>query len=787
MMGGSLCVRHEVVSGRIDQYRSTSVFQRSLRCLLITSCCALMHLVGCRTPIEPPANGELALEEPSSRALETSKRPIESWESQVAELRQAQETLSADPRDLDAVYQALRTLERRSRSLPTVSSIINLKRAEVWSSLGRWSKSTASIRTLPLDDLAIQYEASRLMLSSASQCEHLDEVLKLLSQRRESSERAELISQAQLKYAASCQSTSDYERALVSVARSAPRSLSQDELIEVSVRSSPREVLELSKVWERARLPHVSVRALQLLSDRPSLSEAERWEADFERERVVIERLRDHYDSAITTLRRLTQYSGERGRRARLLLGEAFAKSGQDKRAIKTYRDLIEEWSFSAEAKTARFRIAFLQYERGSYRRASEGFAELCRHRGKARQLKRYPHRAKRGTLTQNAEWYYAWTLYLSDDERAATFLEAQIGRGLPTTPEGRRAAYWAARALERGNPDRASQYRAQLLAGHWGDWYSLLLRAEDPSLAADIKPWPALPSFNPPKRSPLPIGVSSVKTSKVKPQPKVHVSPLELAAQRADVAQTLGLTELAKRYRAQVRVELRHQLRSHRDVDPDLVAWGQELSLHRELLRWALSQSGERRRQPPQLSEAQWWMLLYPRAFNDEVKRASQSAGVSQVKLLSFIYKESAFDPQAISHAYAMGLMQLLEKTARALHPDEPPADLLNPGVNVQLGAEYLSLLSARFHDQLPIVAAGYNAGPSHLVGWLDRHRARGQRKLDRFIEEIPFKEARNYAKRLVALYCAYALLYDQLSINQCAASLPLTLNMSVGPGVAF
>ena len=161
--------------------------------------------------------------------------------------------------------------------------------------------------------------------------------------------------------------------------------------------------------------------------------------------------------------------------------------------------------------------------------------------------------------------------------------------------------------------------------------------------------------------------------------------------------------------------------------------------------------------------------------------------AGVAQIKLLSFIYKESAFDTEAISPAYAMGLMQLLEKTARALHPKSPPPNLLNPQENVQLGAEYISLLSNRFHDQLPLIAASYNAGPKSVISWLERGQKNKERKLDRFVELIPFKEARNYVKRLIALHCSYALLYDQLSINRCAASLPLTLNMNVAPGVSF
>ena len=745
---------------------------------------------GCRA--DPPR------EEPERSLIETpSHFKLDSWEAQLNELRKIQARL-LESRGRAALYEstytASRELEVLASRLPAIAPIIQLKRAEIWASMGRWGHSAEIINTLSMDDAELQREAGRMLISYASKCAHFEEGIELLSQQRSDTKLEELIARSQVKYAAQCKSELAYQQALLKLAEVDPHHLSTSELINLSAQETPERVIQLAQVWERSRLPRVSLSALDLLLQREELPKRARWEARFQRERIAIERIRDGFERSARELKELIKVSGEPGRRARLLLGKAWAKAGRVKKAQQVYRELIQEWKFSEEAKEARFLSAFLHYEQGRYRDALKGFAELCRHKGKLKALKRFPDRApKSSRLVRNAEWYYAWNLYLTKSRNAAQFLQALIGRGLPTSEEGRRAAYWTAKALSRdGQSDRAAQYRAQLLAAHWGDWYTLLLRAEDPNLSADIKPWPALPTLNPPTRSPLTVAHQEpFKTVSSLSSPRQHLSSqmilIESLAARVEVAQTLQMTHLSASYREKTRAALSAQLRSLQDIDPDLIAWGQSLGLHRELLRWALSHSFQRRKTPPQINEATWWMLMYPRAFSQAVRAASMESGIAQVKLLSFIYKESAFDDKAISPAYAMGLMQLLEKTARALHPKAPPPHLLDPQENVQLGAEYLALLSNRFHDQLPLVAAAYNAGPKSVVKWIERGQRNDERKLDRFVEMIPFREARNYIKRLVSLHCTYALLYDQLSINRCAGSLPLTLNMNVAPGVSF
>ena len=79
-------------------------------------------------------------------------------------------------------------------------------------------------------------------------------------------------------------------------------------------------------------------------------------------------------------------------------------------------------------------------------------------------------------------------------------------------------------------------------------------------------------------------------------------------------------------------------------------------------------------------------------------------------VDLLSSVIKaESNGNPHAISRAGAKGLMQLMPQTAASLGVH----DSFSPGDNVQGGSAYLDALLKRYHDNLALALAAYNAGP--------------------------------------------------------------------------
>ena len=97
--------------------------------------------------------------------------------------------------------------------------------------------------------------------------------------------------------------------------------------------------------------------------------------------------------------------------------------------------------------------------------------------------------------------------------------------------------------------------------------------------------------------------------------------------------------------------------------------------------------------------------LLVYINALCDEY-------GVDYVMVKAVIQTESSWNHKAISESGAIGLMQILPKTAMSEF-DTPKDDLLDPYVNVTVGIKYLSLLNQRFDDMDSILTA-YSHGPT-------------------------------------------------------------------------
>jgi soluble lytic murein transglycosylase len=124
---------------------------------------------------------------------------------------------------------------------------------------------------------------------------------------------------------------------------------------------------------------------------------------------------------------------------------------------------------------------------------------------------------------------------------------------------------------------------------------------------------------------------------------------------------------------------------------------------------------------------------------------------------VLSIARRESEFDPRVVSGAGARGLMQLMPGTAREVSGDlglEYRFDglLSDPGYNATLGSAYLAELADQFGGNAVMMAAGYNAGPSRPIRWMDRFGdpRKGEVDMIDWIEFIPFDETRNYVMRV-------------------------------------
>ncbi|MDG0815906.1 transglycosylase SLT domain-containing protein [Bdellovibrio svalbardensis] len=156
-------------------------------------------------------------------------------------------------------------------------------------------------------------------------------------------------------------------------------------------------------------------------------------------------------------------------------------------------------------------------------------------------------------------------------------------------------------------------------------------------------------------------------------------------------------------------------------------------------------------------------WELAYPRAYGDSVEKYTKKFSVPEELVWGIMRAESSYRRDAISPVGALGLMQVMpftgHKVASMLGDKDFKAPmLLESETAVKVGSRYLKRLMDRFDNTIPLVAAGYNAGPHRVKNWLVSF---GSLETDEFIEHIPFLETRNYVKRVVSNAYVYAKLY--------------------------
>lgn len=125
----------------------------------------------------------------------------------------------------------------------------------------------------------------------------------------------------------------------------------------------------------------------------------------------------------------------------------------------------------------------------------------------------------------------------------------------------------------------------------------------------------------------------------------------------------------------------------------------------------------------------------IQPQTLNKAIDRASKMHSIDPNLVRAVIKAESGFDPTAISPAGALGLMQLMPKTAKQLNVFDP----FNPEENIEAGTRYLSYLLDSFDGDLKMSLAAYNAG---------ENRVRRNKSIP------PFEETRNYIKRVLGYY---------------------------------
>ena len=118
---------------------------------------------------------------------------------------------------------------------------------------------------------------------------------------------------------------------------------------------------------------------------------------------------------------------------------------------------------------------------------------------------------------------------------------------------------------------------------------------------------------------------------------------------------------------------------------------------------------------------------------FESMIEEHAAVQGVSPHLVRAVIQQESGFNPSAVSHKGAMGLMQLMPATATDLGVRNP----FDPAENIKAGVAYLKGLLVRFEDNVELALAAYNAGPTAVT---------------KYGKIPPYRETRDYVSKITS-----------------------------------
>jgi soluble lytic murein transglycosylase len=155
---------------------------------------------------------------------------------------------------------------------------------------------------------------------------------------------------------------------------------------------------------------------------------------------------------------------------------------------------------------------------------------------------------------------------------------------------------------------------------------------------------------------------------------------------------------------------------------------------------------------------------LMYPNEYRDHIDHYSGEYGFSGDMLSGIIRTESAFTHDIVSFAGAVGLSQLMPATAEE-HAGKlkiENLDLTDPETNIHIGSSYINWVSERpWTENMSQVLIAYNAGGGNLRKW--KRMYPGYRD-ELFAEIIPYKETRNYVKKVLTSSIIYGSIYMDL-----------------------
>ena len=176
-------------------------------------------------------------------------------------------------------------------------------------------------------------------------------------------------------------------------------------------------------------------------------------------------------------------------------------------------------------------------------------------------------------------------------------------------------------------------------------------------------------------------------------------------------------------------------------------------------------------------------WKTLFPLPYEASLRREAARNEFDPMLAAGLIRQESTFQADIVSHANAVGLMQVLPKTgkllAKQLKVRYAKAKLFDPEYNLELGMLYIAGL-LKLTGEPEYALAAFNAGEDRIAAW---RAERNYEEIPELVESIPFTETRDYVQIVMRNADVYRQVYGPGAPPSTATSTATTTVPAIAP----
>lgn len=416
-----------------------------------------------------------------------------------------------------------------------------------------------------------------------------------------------------------------------------------------------------------------------------------------------------------------------------LAMGEIARAANDDDGFLRTVDELRQAAPASLWLEQALLEAGNIYLLRRDYDHAIDSYREL--------QL-RFPN----GSHASYAHWKASWlTLRMGRNADAAAGFDQQIAL-YPTFAETPAAIYWRARLAEEDNdPAMAATYYQKLTSRFRNYYYGVLAQQRLAKIKLDDDP----PHYSALDRVP-PLAAGTKVVADALPDDDLRV-------QKAHLLENGALLDLAV-----------SELRSAAAEDKGNWDTAEIIHMYDDAGRYDAAIEVLKRSVPDYFAldfaslPRSYWEALFPKPYWPDLKRFSEGNNLDPYLVASLIRQESEFNPNAVSRANAVGLMQLLPKVGKGVAKQVKlkhfsATQLFTPAVNLQLGTHYFRGMVDQY-GAFEYALAAYNAGTNRVDDWRSIGKYRDPAE---FVESIPFTETREYVQAILRNANVYRQLY--------------------------